>query len=196
MKSLEDAKQNTLRLFSDADWVKWVHEGSSPAYTSETKTINIVLSALSLGMHCPTCLNLNGCCFPRNNMTKHPLHENCHCTVEPVNSINFVAECDIGKFEKYIFNTDIKINKGKKALFESWGYNTDDSKWLQQELTRQAVEKYQNGDFTLNKLDIYGQRINIEITLPRKNNDGFVVFITGWMVYPDGMIQLTTPYGD
>lgn len=196
MKSLDDAKRNSLRLFSNSGWVRWIHEGSSPAYTPATKEVNIVLSALSLGMHCPTCLNLNGCCFPKNNMPEYPLHPNCHCSVEPVYNINFAAKCDIGKFENYIFNTDIKINKGKKSLFESWGYNTNDSKWLQQELIRQAVEKYQNGNFTLNKLDSYGQRINIEIILPRKNNEGFVVFITGWMVYLDGTIILTTPYGD
>lgn len=125
MKSFEDAKQNALRLFSNADWVRWVHEGSSPAYTSETKTINIVLSALSLGMHCPTCLNLNGCCFPKNNMPEYPLHPNCHCTVEPVNNINFVAECLLAKLTDYIFKH--KDINDKLGLFQSWGYASDDS---------------------------------------------------------------------
>ena len=42
---------------------------------------------------------------------------------------------------------------------------------------------------------IYGQRINIQITLPRKNGDGVVTFITGWMVERNGKIKLVTPYG-
>ncbi len=81
-------------------------------------------------------------------------------------------------------------------MFESWGYGKMDSQWLQQEFCRQAQEKYANGDFTLDRLDKYGQRINIEITLPRKDGKGEVTFMSGWMVYPDGLIKLTTPYGD
>lgn len=71
-----------------------------------------------------------------------------------------------------------------------------DSLWLQQEYCCQAKEKYAKGNFTLNKLDEYGQRINIEITLPRKDGKGNVTFISGWMTYPNGKIMLTTPYGD
>ena len=81
-------------------------------------------------------------------------------------------------------------------MFESWGYGKMDSLWLQQEYCRQAKEKYAKGNFTLNKLDEYGQRINIEITLPQKNGNGNVTFISGWMTYPNGKIMLTTPYGD
>ncbi len=70
-----------------------------------------------------------------------------------------------------------------------------DSQWLQREFERQAKEKYESGDFTLGKLDMYGQRINIEIELPRKDEIGTVKFISGWMVYPNGRIQLATPMG-
>ncbi|MGN1040957.1 MAG: hypothetical protein ACI4QL_05960 [Candidatus Fimimonas sp.] len=69
-----------------------------------------------------------------------------------------------------------------------------DSLWLQQEYCRQAQEKYAAGLFMLNKLNDYGQRINIEITLPRKDGKGTVTFKSGWMVYPDGRISLITPY--
>ncbi|MBR4800742.1 MAG: hypothetical protein IK048_03650 [Clostridia bacterium] len=193
MKSLDDAKRDTLRLFSNANWVRWIHEGSSPAYTPETKTVNIVLSALSLGMHCPTCLNLNGCCFPRNNMPEYPLHPNCHCTVEPVNNINFVAECSLAKFSKYIFV--YQIVDDKKGLFESWGYQYCDSEWLKNEYEKQAKEKYALDNFTLESLSTYGQKICIEITLPRKDKLESVTFKSIWMVYPDGEILLVTPYG-
>lgn len=33
-------------------------------------------------------------------------------------------------------------------------------------------------------------------TGPRKDNDSTVSFVTGWIVYPNGQIKLTTPYGD
>lgn len=79
-------------------------------------------------------------------------------------------------------------------MFEKWGYGKIDAQWLQEEYCRQAQAKYANGEFTLNKLDEQGQRINIEITLPNKSNGGNVTFISGWMVYPNGTIKLATPY--
>ena len=33
------------------------------------------------------------------------------------------------------------------------------------------------------------------ITLPKKNGTGEGSFVSGWMVYPNGEIVLTTPYG-
>ncbi|MEG1882082.1 MAG: hypothetical protein RR207_06515 [Clostridia bacterium] len=140
-------------------------------------------------------LNLNSCCFPKNNMPTYPLHPNCHCKVEPIGKVRANAICGLNKFEKYIFNQDLEKNSDKKALFESWGYSIIDSCWLQEELVRQAKEKYANGDFMLGKLDSYGQRINIEIILPRKDKIDAIRFMSGWIVYPDGVIQNTTPYG-
>ena len=54
----------------------------------------------------------------------------------------------------------------------------------------------QLGDYELDRLDDYGQRINIEIKLKRKDKNEYVTFYSGWMVYPNGKIILTTPYGD
>lgn len=192
MNVFENIRDKVLNLFNDNGWIKWIHPRTMPAYTSEMKQQNIEYSKES--NHCATCLNLNGCCFPRNNMPVYPHHYGCHCRLETATNINFKAECPIGKFTQYIFNPLIK--DGKKELFESWGYDKIDAEWLQQEYCRQAKEKYAKGQFVLNKLDEYGQRINIEITLPRKNGNGNVTFKSGWMVYPDGKIILTTPYGD
>ena len=69
-----------------------------------------------------------------------------------------------------------------------------DSEWLKHEYERQAKEKYEAGDFSLGKLNEYGQRITIEIVIPRKNSPGFVIIKSGWMVYPNGNIMLNTPY--
>ena len=189
----KSAKNDASAIMQSNKWVQWVHEGTNPAMTNAEKTMNIALSVLSLGKHCAKCMNINGCCFPRNNMPEYPLHPNCHCKIEHIDRIWAIAVCPVEKFENYIFNPI--GNKGKKELFESWGYAKIDSLWLQQEMERQAKEKYENGNFTLGKLDNHGQRINIEIELPRKDKIGTVKFISGWMVYPNGKIQNTTPYG-
>lgn len=184
---------NAITKFNNT-WVKWTHNWYSPAYNNAQKMLNIASSILSFGKHCSICLNINGCCFPINNMPEYPLHENCHCRLIEVHNIAATAICDINKFEKYVFNEDNKINKGKKALFESLGYAKIDSVYLQNEFTEQAKIKYLNGDFILGLLDIYGQRITIEIVLPRKDKIGIFKFKAGFIVYPDGEIKLTTPY--
>lgn len=146
-----------------------------PAYTSEMKQQNVEYSKER--NHCTTCLNLNGCCFPQNNMPVYPHHYGCHCQLATATNISFQAECPLIKFTDYIFDPD--KNRGKKALFESWGYGIMDSQWLQAEYCRQAKDKYANGEFALDKLDDYGQRINITITLPRKDGNGYVTLTSG-----------------
>ena len=101
--------------------------------------------------------------------------------------------CPIEKFTGYIFN-DIK-NKGKKQLFEAWGYSSEDSQELKILFEQQAQKQYELGEYELNFLNKYGQRINIIITLKNRNTGGIITFYSGWMVYPDGRIDLATPYG-
>ena len=86
-----------------------------------------------------------------------------------------------------------EASQGKKKLFESWGYSIIDSKYLQQEFIKQAKLAYSVGNYELGKLDKHGQRINIEIKLKRKDKDEYVTFRSGWMVYPNGRLVLTTP---
>ena len=62
-------------------------------------------------------------------------------------------------------------------------------------MERQAKEKYVAREYELGKLDIYGQRINIIIEIPRRDREGIVTFITGWMLEPNGKLKLNTPYG-
>ena len=66
--------------------------------------------------------------------------------------------------------------------------------WLIGEFIRQGKEKYERGEFTLHELKKQGQIINIKIDLPRKDKIGTVTFTSGWMVYPNGIIKLVTPY--
>ena len=99
----------------------------------------------------------------------------------------------IEKFNKYVFVSSLIDDK--KQLFELWGYYIMDSEYLRQEFIKQAKLAYSVGEYELGKLDKYGQRINIVIKLKRKNTNEYVLFVSGWMVYPNGKIALTTPYG-
>ena len=58
---------------------------------------------------------------------------------------------------------------GKEKLFLEWGYTVEDALWLQSEIERQAHEKYLSGDYVLGKLDKNGQRIDIRITIGRRD---------------------------
>ena len=164
----------------DPEWVQWTHH-------NEGKT------------HCEKCLKLDGCWFEKYHTPTWPHHPFCHCTLDP---IAYATVCEIAaahsvysKFDPYLFNTQGRHPHGKERLFHEWGYTVEDARWLQAEMERQAWEKYVAGDYTLGRLDKDGQRISIRIEIPRRNGGGMVTFISGWMVYPNGHIQLTTPYG-
>ena len=165
---------------SAAKWVEWKH-------ISKGKT------------HCKTCLTLDRCCFEANEQPKSPQHPYCHCITKRVPYTKVVdeaiAKSTYSKFDPYLFDPKGTYAHGKNKAFEKWGYTIEDSPWLQTEMEQQAVYKYVSGQYTLGKIDAYGQRINIRIELNRKNAPGTVSFESGWMVHPDGRIQLNTPYG-
>lgn len=161
-------------------WVKWVHQPSGI-------------------IHCFECLQLNDCYFLYTNAPLCPPHEKCHCTLEAIDhgivQRYATATSNYKKFDPYLFNTNGLYFHGKDKLFEEWGYTEADAKWLQAEMERQTREKYIAGNYTLGRLDLFGQRINITIEIPKKNGVGTVTFISGWMVEPKGKLKLTTPYG-
>ena len=157
-----------------------------------------------LTKHCLYCTALFGCCFARNQMPTNYvsndglLHPHCHCFTEEISNwiVNntYEAVCPITKFTDYIFSEKY-ISNGKKKLFEILGYTIADSYKLKWEYEKQAREKYINGDYTLQNLDIHGQNINIIIELTNKNGKA-IQFISGWKVYPNGLINCNTPLGD
>ena len=191
MRELESVRDNVLQLFSNNEWVQWVHEGLLPAYTDKEKDMNVELAKLS--NHCAICRNVNGCCFPKNNNIKYPLHPNCHCYLMDIAKPQITAECSKDKFERYVFSPKYEY-KGKKKLFLEWGYDKINAEYLVEELTRQAKGKYASGDYTLGVLNEYGQRITIVVSLEHRLEKRIVRFKTGWMVYPDGNIKNTTPF--
>ena len=78
-------------------------------------------------------------------------------------------------------------------MLNAWGYFVDDIPWLKAELERQALEKYLAGDYELDKLDKWGQRIDIQIEILRRLGEGTVTFWSGWLVCPNGHLQMATP---
>jgi len=167
-------------------WVEWSHFGI-PNEIGIWRMIAIVTSYL-LG-HCRRCTILDGCYFVERNMPNHPLHEKCDCF--KINKdknkvkLKIKAECDIRKFTEYVFD----IRSGKKEIFERWGFTIKDSEYLKKEFERQAEYQYQLGNYKLKNLDKQGQRLAISINL-----DGNI-FNRGWLVYPEGFIKNTTPFG-
>ncbi len=162
------------------EWVQWTHH-------NEGKT------------HCPECLRLDGCWFQRNNTPTWPHHPLCHCTLDSIDYtivlMSAASHSDYSKYDPYLFDPENFYKHGKNKAFESWGYTIADSQWLKDEIERQATAKYVIGDYSLGVLNKYGQHINIRVEIPRKDGTGFVSFITGWTVYPNGQIKLNTPYG-
>ena len=157
-------------------WVKWIHHFTG-------------------FLHCAECLSLHGCFFIRDKTPTWPHHG----TLEPVDYLvvlaNTHARSDYRKFDPYLFNTIGIYKHGKEQLFAQWGYSADDAKWLQIEFERQAHRRYTAGDYQLGKLDIFGQRVNIRIEIPRRDLSGNVSFLSGWTVRADGELRLNTPYG-
>ena len=150
--------------------------------------------------HCKTCLRLDKCWFIKTNMPQLPQHEYCHCTSVPKSALRVrsqaAARSEYSKYDPYLFDPKGAYKHGKDKLFRLWGYTEADALWLKEEIERQGLENYLAGNYMLNKLNESGQRINIVITIPRKDKEGVASFTTGWMVEPQGKIRLVTPYGD
>ena len=160
----------------------------------------VVWKHVSQGIaHCATCLKLNNCWFVKHRTPTWPQHPKCHCNLLPLPYDRVVnhatAYAAYTKFDPYLFDPDNSYNHHKQAMFESWGYYIGDASRLRAEVERQGLEKYIAGDYTIGLLNEYGQRISIRIEIPRKAGEGTVSFTTGWIVCPNGHIQLNTPYG-
>ncbi len=141
------------------------------------------------------CDKFNGCYFIVKQMPKYPQHINCRCRLEkiakPIPYITAQATCDIRKFTEYVF--DEEKSKGKKQLFESWGYTIKDSDYLQQRYISQAIQKYCDGEYQYAGVNNYAAKISIEITLI--NDDGKEQKVkTIWKLKEKGEIELVTPY--
>ena len=181
----------------DNNWVEWRHAAIPNKPEAERWVMRILAM---LFYHCLNCTALSGCYFPIFNIPGDlkMLHLYCDCSLKNI-TINKVksdvmAVCPLEKFTKYIF-ADKYADNGKRDLFYMMGFNILDSYELKLEYEKQAKQKYIEGDFRLVKLDKFGQNINITINL--KNKKGREVeFISGWKVFPEGLLNCNTPLGD
>ncbi len=185
----------------DNGWVKWFHWGvpDEEGKKRERKRKNLE----KLG-HCKECSVLSGCYFVKAKLPQKIadgdglLHPHCDCKLKGIAKPNgkITANCPIEKFTKYIFSDEEKyIQNGKIQLFRDYlGFSKEDSEYLKMEFDTQAKQKYLNGDYEIGKLDEYGQRINITITVNSATKKN-IKLVTGWMVYPLGKIICTTPLG-
>ena len=125
------------------------------------------------------------------------LHPHCDCKLNGIAKPNgkITANCPIEKFTEYIFSNKEKyILNGKIQLFKGLGFSKADSEYLKTEFDVQAKQKYLNGDYEIGKLDEYGQRISITITVNSATKQN-IKLVTGWMVHPLGKITCNTPLG-
>ena len=90
-----------------------------------------------------------------------------------------------------MFSTKKKV-KGKKELFEGWGYTIKDSEYLQQLYVSQAIQKYCDGEYFYKGVEYYA-RIEIVVELP-VGNGKMQQIKTGWSLLPKGKIKLATPF--
>jgi hypothetical protein len=104
------------------------------------------------------------------------------------------ASVDAAKFSDYVFKEG--ATHGKDAIFHSYGYGAADSNALAADFEAQGAAQYRAGNYTLGKLDQYGQRVTIPIRLEGQGAAaGRVTTInTGWMIESDGSIRLLTPF--
>lgn len=88
--------------------------------------------------HCLICTKLDGCYFVERKTPKFPQHKQCDCGKlnKNINEVKLKinTECDIKKFTDYIFAN----NNSKKYIFESWGYDINNSIELKQEMELQS----------------------------------------------------------
>ena len=81
------------------------------------------------------------------------------------------------------------MGKEKLHFFKDWGYTINDSDDLRNTFAEQALLAYKSGHYKLKNLDEHGQRLAIPVSLKNKS------FYSGWLLCPEGVIVLITPFG-
>ncbi|MGN1222847.1 MAG: hypothetical protein ACI4T1_01805 [Christensenellales bacterium] len=170
-------------------WIEWDHFliPNKPEWFRE-----LLRNIMALFGHCMNCTSLDGCYLVTRNMPEQPLHDNCDCRKKDITYSNVIysaiAECDIKKFTEYVFK-NVKDSKGKNKIFYDLGFDINDSEYLQNEYCKQALKQYLLGNYIRKNLDRRGLRLAIPTTLSG------ITFYSGWMLYPEGKIKNTTPFG-
>lgn len=139
---------------------------------------------------CALCVALNHTVFKNSNKPEY-FHPHCKCEMKEVELREVTLDFPIKKITEYLL-----VHPSKSKLLLSWGYTMEDAQEIYDGIAENAKIQYLNGEYRLGRLDKNGQRIEMRCTLNgKKDKTGQVYsFITGWMVYPDGMLHNNTPY--
>ncbi|MCL2621607.1 MAG: hypothetical protein FWD32_01075 [Firmicutes bacterium] len=145
---------------------------------------------------CAMCVSVNQCIYYNqiDKRPKIPQHPHCKCNhSEKPNPTtqNLKVTFEIEKITKYLF-----VDESKKKLFESMGYTKDDAQLVYDMILTSCVNNFCSANYELNKHNIHGQRITIPCTIMGKGVKlgRQYSFVTGWVLYPDG-IKNNTPFG-
>ena len=96
---------------------------------------------------------LDGCWFETNKAPKWPHHPFCHCVLEELSYDEVMTKSTVysayEKFDPYLFDPEDFYKHGKSKMLELWGYSVSDSKYLQEIIEKQGLEKYRKGDYQL-----------------------------------------------
>ena len=87
------------------------------------------------------------------------------------------------------------MDENKKAMMHSMGYIPDDYREVYELIKRETEKSYLSSGYTLNRLDIHGQRFTVKTVLrgKRERQGEYFNCHTGCMAWPYGKIKITTP---
>ena len=187
MSVFDKAAEKLLHLSkNDANaWVKRINDSSKDIRFCKGQAAED-----SVTRTCALCVALNRTIFKKNNKPEY-FHPHCKCEWKQIELREVTLDFPIEKITQYLL-----VHPSKSKLMNSWGYTMEDAQEIYNTIAENAKNQYLNGEYTLGRLNENGQRIEIKCILNgKKDKSGQTYrFITGWMVYPNGMLHNNTPY--
>lgn len=138
---------------------------------------------------CALCVALNNTVFRNDNKPEY-YHPHCKCKITKYTLNKVVFDFPMEKITGYLFK-----NENKKAMMHSMGYIPDDYREVYELIKRETEKSYLSSGYTLNRLDIHGQRFTVKTVLrgKREHLGEYFNCHTGCMAWPYGKIKITTP---
>ena len=188
MKELNEISEIFKNLFG-LNGNMWVKRKNISSMNIET--CNGISNDDELANTCYVCVALNDTIFKNNNKPDF-FHYRCKCKNIPTTYNSVKLDFPKEKISKYLLS-----EKGKLGLMQSMGYSSEDADYLYNTIAENAKKKFYSGEYILGSLNIYGQKVNIELELKGKGlkENQTYRFITGWTAYPNGKLHNNTPFG-
>lgn len=151
-------------------------------------TCNGVAEADDKENTCVLCVAVNHTVYRNGNRCNYH-HKNCKCGYRFFNGklqVNF----DKRKITNYLF-----MDKNKTAAMRSMGYYPEDSQEVYDYLHQLILRAYDDGDYSLNYLNINGQHAQIDFVLKGKRDHIGELFAchAGCVFWPYGRIKVSSP---